>query len=251
MLPSPASPNGNLHPAHRDIGFSLGAMAAQAGLGLAECDHNLLRHLAGRLDIPLLAALRREFGSGGPLDAGIGPPTHVALALTTVLSDSFAAAIAGMKLGIEIALLDAAADPAGFAEAHQRLAASGIILILGGLMPLTLRLFDPGTLPADRLKLVWSDTASAWLDDIIARIGPARFILDGADCEAALRWGLARGIRRFQGRHVDAMLAASRLASCAHGQGCTLAQCGQRAASANPAARQACGNLALLDGLIS
>ena len=64
MLPSPGSPNGNLRPAHRDIGFSLGAMAAQAGLALAECDPNLLRHLAARLDIPLLAALRREFGAG-------------------------------------------------------------------------------------------------------------------------------------------------------------------------------------------
>jgi hypothetical protein len=50
---------------------------------------------------------------------------------------------------------------------------------------------------------------------------------------------------------VDAMLAASRLTACASGQGCTLAQCAARAASANPAARRACGNLPLLDARAS
>ena len=72
-------------------------------------------------------------------------------------------------------------------------------------------------------------------------------MLARADTEAALRWGMANGIRRFQGRHADAMLAAARIVDCAYASGCTLPQCIARAAAADPEGRRSCRNPGLLD----
>ena len=68
-----------------------------------------------------------------------------------------------------------------------------------------------------------------------------------AETEQALTWGLSQGIRRFQGRHVDAMLAAGRIGACAQGGGCTLRQCIERASATGPGGRAGCNNPTLLD----
>jgi hypothetical protein len=218
---------------------------------MAEADPFLLRHLAARLDWPLLAALRTAYGTGGALDAATGLALHVAMSLATILSENFIAATAGMPLGIEVALLDAASDPAAFAKVRQMVEPTRMQLVLGGVSPLALQLADPSVLQADLLKLDWSkslaDLSASPLDRMIERIGPERLVLNCANSEAALRWGLGRGIRRFQGRYVDAMLAASRLVACDNGRDCTLRQCGERAASSNEAVRRGCRNRALLD----
>jgi hypothetical protein len=62
-----------------------------------------------------------------------------------------------------------------------------------------------------------------------------------------LSWGLAHGIRRFQGRHADAMLAAGRIGACANGGGCSLRQCSERASATGAGGRAGCSNPALLD----
>ncbi len=62
-----------------------------------------------------------------------------------------------------------------------------------------------------------------------------------------MRWGLAHGIRRFQGRHVDAMLAVGRIEACPHAAACTLRQCMDREGAATLAGRAGCRNAALLD----
>jgi hypothetical protein len=251
ILLSPRGLGGRLRPSHRDIGYFLDAMAARVGFAMAEADPFLLRHLAARLDRPLLAALRAAFGTGGALDAATGPVLHVAMSPATILSEDFVAATAGMPLGIEVALLDAASDPAAFAQVRQVLEPTGMQLVLGGVSSLALQLTDPSVLQADLLKLDWSESlagpSASPLDRTIERIGPERLVLNNANTEAALRWGLGRGIRRFQGRHVDAMLAASRLVACDSGRDCTLRQCGERAASGNEAVRRGCRNRALLD----
>jgi hypothetical protein len=58
---------------------------------------------------------------------------------------------------------------------------------------------------------------------------------------------MARGIRRFQGRYVDAMLGAARIVSCPAAETCTLRQCIERATATARAGRAGCGNLALLN----
>jgi hypothetical protein len=72
-------------------------------------------------------------------------------------------------------------------------------------------------------------------------------VLHRAETEPALSWGLQRGIRCFQGRHVDAMLAAERITHCAHALACTLRQCIDRAAATGSAGRIGCKNTAMLD----
>ena len=62
-------------------------------------------------------------------------------------------------------------------------------------------------------------------------------MLHGADTEAALRWGLAQGIRRFQGGHVDPTLGAERMMACPVAAGCTLQECAERAAATGAVGR--------------
>jgi hypothetical protein len=59
-------------------------------------------------------------------------------------------------------------------------------------------------------------------------------VLHHAETEAALRWGMAQGLRRFQGRHVDAILAAGRILACPQATGCTVRQCMDRGAAIAP-----------------
>jgi hypothetical protein len=233
--------------AHRSIGFARDALAAAAGLALPEIDPFLLRHLATRLDRLLLARLLLDHL---PRDA---VPTHADVSLATILAPDFSVVSSGLRLGAEVALLDAAADPEGFSDARGVLADAGHALILGGITPAALRLADAAALAPDWLKLDWAETLAdpqgpaAWaVERLLARWDPAAIVLNRADSEASLRWGMARGIRRFQGRHVEAMLAASRLAACHAAPGCTLGQCRERAAAGSPAGQRGCTNPALL-----
>jgi hypothetical protein len=104
------------------------------------------------------------------------------------------------------------------------------------------------------MKLEWSprlpdlaDAARAAVQEAIGQAGPARLVQQRADSEAAIRWGLAHGIRRFQGRHVDQMLAAARIVGCAVSAGCSLRQCVERAEAPGGVARAGCRNHPLLD----
>ena len=83
---------------------------------------------------------------------------------------------------------------------------------------------------------------AALYDVLASTIGTDKVVLHHAETEAALRWGLAHGIRRFQGRHVDAMLGASRIVSCGQAEACTLRQCIERAGAAGRVGRAGCVN---------
>ena len=252
---------GGLRPLYRAIRLSPDAIDADAELGHPDGDPFLLRHLAGQRDPAILDALHAALGGGGPLDAALAgaPPLHVALTLSGIASASGAAWIRacrdqGAAPAVDVAALEACADPAGFAAARDRVRDAGLTLTLSGISHLTLSLARPWALGADLMLLDWSPRLAqltageaAAVAEAIAGQGAARTLLARADTEAALRWGVARGIRRFQGRHVDAMLAAARIAACPHAGGCTLRQCIGRAAAGGPAGRQLCRNTGLLD----
>ena len=182
------------------------------------------------------------------------------LTLPAILSDKFARFAMlcrsfGAPVGVEVALVEACSDAAAFGRARRVLAESGLALVLDGVSHLALMLTRPCALRADLVKLDWSprlaELATEERQQIAAaleRIGAHRIILHRAETEAALRWGLAQGIRRFQGRYVDAMLAAGRTMACPRAAGCTLRQCIERAAATGPAGRAGCGAISLLDG---
>lgn len=254
-----------LRPLYQQIAFPVADLQAQAGAPqAASADPALLRHLAARLDQRLLAALHGALGTGNVLDMlrnsrPTPVPLHVNLTLEGLQSDVFATFAAlcagsGVSFGVDVNVIEAVADPRGFAAVHERLAANGITLVIGGISHLTLQLARPWLLRPGLIKLDWSpqlteldQEAAMRLDAVLAEIGPRAMVLYKAETEQALRWGLARGIRKFQGRHVDAMLGASRLVACPHANQCSLRQCIERAGASNPAGRFGCLNLGMLD----
>ncbi len=261
LLPRQGS-GGTVLPLFREICFSIPTLEARVGLhGGARTDLFLFRHLARRLDERMLALLAEASGTGGPLDifAQGAPPLHLNLTPAAVASPAFerfaaCCQAAGMRAGIEITLLEACADPSGLAGLRSRVAAWGFSLVLDNISHLALELARVWMLPADLVKFDWTPHLMALgiedahrLDAAVARIGPGRLLLHHAESEEAVRWGLARGIRRFQGRHVEAMLAASRMAGCPWSGACELRQCVERGTVTAPASRRFCRNPALLD----
>jgi hypothetical protein len=248
-----------LQPIFREITYTSAALQAQAGEEAIEADPFLLRHFALRLEERVLIALPAEAGRRGALDPLNGPKLHLNLAPATVLSPDFAALATvcrrhGVGFGVEIALVDAAADPDGYAAARALLADAGMTCVLDHVSPLALLLSNPAALAPDLVKLDWSPRLAtpppderAKLAEALAACGSDRVLLAGADDEQAVHWGLAQGVHCFQGHHVDAMLAASRVALCREGAACSLRQCAERAGAVAQAGRAGCRNLALLD----
>lgn len=249
-----------IQPLFREITYAEAALQAQPGGEAMEPDPFMVRHFAARLEERVLAALPGEINRHGALDPASGPPLHLNLAPASVTGAAFADLLAALRthgaaIGVEISLVEAAADPDGFAQARSLLREAAIPLVIDGVSPLALRLTAPAALAADFVKLDWSPrlarlTAAEQRETRLAldAIGADRLILAGANHEEALQWGLLQGFRRFQGRHVDAMLAAGRLAACRHAAGCTLRQCGERALAVAPAGRLGCLAPAMLDG---
>jgi hypothetical protein len=152
--------------------------------------------------------------------------------------------------------MEAVADLTRFAAARERLTRAECSLVLDGMDHSALALSRPGQWQPILLKLHWSPRMATLparerrlLTDSINAFGADRIVLHRAETEAALAWGRQYGIRRFQGRHVDAMLAAERITACSFSRACTLRQCIDRATATGAPGRVGCNNTALLDGL--
>ncbi len=249
-----------MQPLYQELTVSLAALEArmagctdaqEAPMGALMADRFLFRHLAARLDRRVLDAL-----AGGGLTTGL--TLHLNLTVPGILSRAFARLAAALpndaQLGVEVQFMEAVADLPRFAAACQVLRDAGCRLVLDGVNHGLLSLARPGALDPDLLKLDWSPQMATLpgrerrlLAQSVAALGPDRIVLHRAETEAALVWGRAHGISRFQGRHVDAMLAAARLSACRFASGCTLRQCVDRAAATGPAGRAGCRDTALLD----
>ena len=193
---------------------------------------------------------------GAPLP---NPALHLNLTVRAILSPGFlrlaeAAEATGANIGIEIALVDACADPLAFNAARMALRARGITLILDMIGHQALMLSRPDALGPDLVKLDWAPRMATLearegrlLAAALEQIDPKRLVLHRVDSRAAIAWGLEQGITRFQGRHIDALLAGGRLADCPQASACTLRQCVERAAATGSAGRAGCRNTARLD----
>lgn len=265
---------GQLRPIYREVTFSIAALEARiAPQGKVNDDPFLFRHLASRLDQRMLDMLIEQLASKTPLDIATqsapetGALLHVNLTVAGIQSSSFTRLAElcrrqtlpggvphAARLGVEVNLIEAVADPRGFARARLAVAEAGFTLLLDGVSHLALSLSRPAAFQPDLIKLDWSPRIAelapheaSIIDQTIADFGPHRMILQRAETEAALRWGMSRGIRRFQGRHVDAMLGASRIMACRQAEACTLRQCIERSGATGTAGRAGCTNLRLLD----
>jgi len=223
-------------------------------------DPFLLRHLAAETDRFALGRIGDAWGHMIRPSEG-RPRLHINLSVAGAGLAEFADLVqvcrgGGVGLAVEIPLLDACADPDRFARVRRGLRHAGIGVGLDGISVLGLAIAAPAVLGADFYKLDWSPRLPCLdpreRDDLCASLsalGLERVILNRADTEQALMWGLGEGIRRFQGRHVDVILAAERILACPYSGGCSLTQCTDRATTMDPADRRGCGNLDLLDGV--
>lgn len=229
---------GLIDPVFEELTLDFTALEQQTGAPVpAQSDRALDRHLAAVLDQRLPQAPH------GPLRL------HVNLTLAG------AAAIGPMpQAGIELQVMEALADVPRFLALATRLRDAGHLVVLDGVDMAALLLLAPACWPVDLLKLDWSPRLQALppRDDRHMRrqldaMGPGRIVLHRAETEAALAWGLRRGISLFQGRAVDAMSAAARMPRCGHAAHCSLGQCLARAASIGPSGRAGCAAPRLLD----
>jgi hypothetical protein len=247
-----------MSPLYRELTFSLDALNARVqAAGSADADPYLFRHLAGRLDVRMMDLLAQEFLRPGALPPS--PALHLNLTVRAILSPGFlrlaeAAETAGAGIGVEIALLDACADPLAFGAARMAVRAHGATLVLDSIGHQALMLTRPEVLGPDLVKLDWAPRMATLgsrerrlLIAALDRIEPKRLVLHRAESRTALSWGLEHGITRFQGRHIDALLAGGRLADCPQATACTLRQCVERAAATGTAGRSGCRNTARLD----
>ncbi len=210
----------------------------------------LFQHLSQTLDLRVLGAL-------GAMKLKSNPKIYsLNLNISTVTSkafEDFEAKVKGQSsIYVELQVLDILADSKGFFAAREHLRERGHTVVIDGLNELTMQFLDIGQFDADLYKVNWSpdmvdgDHGEA-MTIAIASIGKDKLLLARCDSESAIGWGLNRGIERFQGRYVDAMLAAYTMQMCDKASACTLGQCTNRHAVITGPLRTECGNNDMLD----
>jgi len=210
----------------------------------------LFQHLSQVLDLRVLSVLQ---------DSGFRKrPTAYSLNLNmatieTPVFQQFEASIRGKAgLVVEFQLLDIFNDLDGFFRARDKLRSRGHKSVLDGMSPLTLQFMDAELFDCDYIKLSWSpdlidDIRTAELQQSLGPVGYERVILSRCDTELSISWGLAQGIRMFQGRFLDSMISAVTMAECDKSSACTLQQCTQRHGVITGRPRAECGNNDKLD----
>ncbi|MFO1155159.1 MAG: hypothetical protein U1E42_16080 [Rhodospirillales bacterium] len=180
-------------------------------------DPRLWRCLGAPLDRAILAAFTSS--SGRPPE-----PFSLALGLATLASPEFAAFLARLSLNsgdprvlIRLRLEDVLADVDAYVAERDRLHDRGLGVVLEGLSPATLEILDPAGFDADFVKVRFppsprdrnvEDGQVARLATAVSRIGGERLIFADIDSETTVMQAFGLGVRRFQGRFIDELVAA-------------------------------------------
>lgn len=215
-------------------------------------DRWLFQEFSRSLDGALLEAL--------PQTEGLARPRAVSVNLNLESIDTPAfralrATLGDRRVVVEVQVIDVFTNLGLYHRQRDALRAEGGSLLIDGLSPAMLTAMDLKLLDPDFVKVLWfADLAasrhprdSEALTTMIDDLGAERVILSRCDGEAAVAWGLDHGIRTFQGRFMDAMLAAVTLQKCPQAALCTRAQCSERRSFMSGKRRRECPHLPGLD----
>ncbi|HLN22736.1 MAG TPA: hypothetical protein VK558_01995 [Patescibacteria group bacterium] len=210
----------------------------------------LFQHLSQTLDLRVLSALQDMALRKRPNMFSLN--LNIASVLSKQFDDFEKSESTRSALSVEFQVLDVLADSRGYYAARERLREVGHQVVLDGLNELTLQFMDVTQFDADLYKVTWSpEMGEGEHGDItaaaMAPLGMEKILLARCDSESAIQWGLNQGIQRFQGRYVDAMLAAYTMAGCNKSSACTLGQCIARHGVVAGPMRSECGNNDMLD----
>ncbi|MBC7953403.1 MAG: hypothetical protein H7Z12_16480 [Rhodospirillaceae bacterium] len=210
----------------------------------------LFQHLSQVLDLRVLSVL--QDAGFRELPAAFSVNLNMSTVNTQVFKQ-FEASIKGRSgLVVEFQLMDIFNNLDGFLQARDLLRAHGHKSVLDGMSPVTLQFLDAELYDTDFVKVNWSpdmadEVVTQDLHNALGPVGFERVILARCDTETSIAWGLNQGIRHFQGRFLDSMVAAVTMAQCDKSPACTLAQCTHRHAVISGRPRAECGNNDMLD----
>lgn len=210
----------------------------------------LFQHLSQALDISVMGALKTSGLRHPPMAYSL----NLNMASTeTPQFDQFVASVKGQSgVYVEFQLTDVVNNLDQFFRTRDRLKSQQISTVLDGMNALSLQFVDAELYDTDFVKVNWAndmstDIQTVELQQALAPVGFDRVILARCDSEEAVSWGLDQGIRLYQGRFLDSMVAAVTMAECPKAAACTLGQCITRHSVISGRPRADCGDNDKLD----
>ncbi len=175
----------------------------------------LFQQLTETLDRRVLSLLSKHD------DRTVAGDVSINLNVQTLLSheflnfdDNIKASMRG-TIVLELQKVDVFADLGAFLFARDFAHDRGYRICIDGINMESLPFVDRERLGVDLIKMVWDPLMAEGrlpngtsLEDYVRRSGPSRAILCRCDAQDAIACGQAAGLTLFQGRHVEALLAA-------------------------------------------
>lgn len=178
-------------------------------------DRWLFQYLTQILDRRMLSLLKRND------DSELARSFSLNLNVSTLLSPDFQSFDENLRSGtrgsvvIELEKVDIFQDLGAYVFARDYVHERGYRICLDGVTALTLPFIDRERLGLDLVKMFWSPelgdgeraTRANEVRSAIERVGKSRIILARCDGPEAVRFGFGCGVRLFQGRFIDRILA--------------------------------------------
>jgi len=210
----------------------------------------LFQHLSQALDLSVMTTLRKADFKAPPVAYSLN--LNMSSIETPQFRDFVKAAQGKSGVYVELQLPDILNNMEQFFRIRDELRAKQISTVLDGMNSLMLQYVDAELYDTDFVKVNWSndivtDIQTVELQQALGPVGFDRVILARCDNEDAIAWGLDRGIRLYQGRFLDSMVAAVTMAKCPKAAACTFAQCTQRHGVISGRPRAECGDNEKLD----
>jgi hypothetical protein len=166
-------------------------------MGVLGQDRDLLDHAARAVAARLLRAIGDPAQSGPLIGDKLPGPLHLPVPPAALTGRD--GGRRGGSMLVAAVTLEEAADPRALAARREVLAGMGWALEVDGLTAEALGLLAPESLPADLLRLHWSEAVLApACYAALRRIDPARLTLAGVRDADALAWARSLGVTRIE-----------------------------------------------------